>query len=116
MNELYHFGVKGMRWGFRKKREAHRESSRAFSRQKAYELSDVELNRRINRLSKEKQYKEMTTSSAVRNGKKLAAALGGIVLLPVIGALKGAIGRQATDFINGISNNVSVDELLRIKE
>lgn len=73
--ELCHFGIKGMRWGVRKKREYHADSSKAWKKNRAYELSDAELNRRLNRLNKENQYKTMTASPMTKFGRRVVAGL-----------------------------------------
>ena len=83
-SSLYHFGVKGMKWGVRKKRNYHPDSSRSWARKKAYELSDSELNRRINRINKEQEYRNKTENSALRAGRKFfSKAVGGVVVAVV---------------------------------
>lgn len=64
-NELYHHGVKGMRWGVRKSKGAgssiKRKKNTKRSREKSIKkMTDQELRERINRLQLEKQYRQLT--------------------------------------------------------
>lgn len=94
-NELYHYGVTGMRWGVRryqnrdgtltkagKKRAAkletqytaltgkslHKTSSSSSKqrRKTVSEMSDEELRKAVNRLQMEKQYKQLVSETAVQ--------------------------------------------------
>lgn len=83
-NELYHYGVLGMKWGVRRSRPSSSSKSGKRRKQSVYEhedytqthskksvksMSDAELRRRLNRLQMEKQYKDLNTGS-VNKGKK----------------------------------------------
>lgn len=96
MNELYHHGIKGMRWGVRryqnldgtltnagKRREQAADDRRArrnakrqreWNANNASQLSDKELTDQILRLQREKQLKDLT-NDVVRPGKKHARDL-----------------------------------------
>lgn len=84
-NILEHFGVKGMKWGVRKKRS--RQSSEdaqrhgAAKRKAVDELSDKELKDLVSRMNMEQQVKRMNPSTVARgnNMLKTTAALGGTV-------------------------------------
>lgn len=95
-DELYHWGVKGMKWGVRryqnkngsltaegKKRyiSPHEDYTRAHTKKAVREMSDAELSARINRLQKEKQYNQLVVTptkmqKAVKFAASTAAALG----------------------------------------
>ena len=55
-NFLEHYGIKGMKWGVRKRSSSSSRSSADSVAKKAAKLSDVELRARVNRLNMEKQY------------------------------------------------------------
>lgn len=75
-DDLYldHYGVKGMRWGHRKRKVSsssmsnQRKSRREMKRNRRT-LSEADLNRNIDRLRKEKQLKELIDED-VNPGKK----------------------------------------------
>lgn len=71
-NELYHHGVKGMKWGVRKKHKqsvkVHRDYYNAHSKKSIHEMSDQELRSRINRLQMEQNYTRISNQN-VNKGK-----------------------------------------------
>lgn len=91
---MKHHGIKGMKWGVRRTPEqlGHRPSARS-SRQsvyesskgprkrqaytkKGYQLTDKELDRRINRLAKEKRYQDLqkeVNSTQMSEGRRFIA-------------------------------------------
>ena len=120
-NELYHHGVKGMRWGVRRyqnsdgsltnagrkhrKQNAHEDYIKAHSKKSIREMSDAELRSRNNRLQMEQQYKSLTKTTF--SGKKILNTL--IATAGTITAAEAAyktykrIGGQA---VNGIIDKV----------
>lgn len=56
--DITHYGVKGMHWGIRKDRTDPKQ------------MSNEELQKAVNRMRLEKQYKELTTNPAVHAGRK----------------------------------------------
>lgn len=85
-NELYHFGIKGMKWGIR--RYQNKDGSLTAAGKKRYSdssidneiknLTDQELRDRINRLNLEKQYRDLTTPSGqkqVNKGKQFVTSV-----------------------------------------
>lgn len=81
MNELYHFGVKGMKWGVRKGRKRSISSKRSRSASKDYtesrdllkkspnKLSNAELRKINERLNLEQQYSNLTTSQKKKGNR-----------------------------------------------
>lgn len=85
-NELYHFGIKGMKWGIR--RYQNKDGSLTVAGKKRYsdsssnneikDLTDQELRDRINRLNLERQYRDLTTPSGqkqVNKGKQFVTSV-----------------------------------------
>ena len=81
MNELYHYGVKGMKWGVRKDRKRSISSKRSRSDSKDYtesrdllkkspnKLSNAELRKINERLNLEQQYSNLTTSQKKKGNR-----------------------------------------------
>ena len=83
-DELYHFGILGMKWGIRrfqnedgsyteagkrrksKGRDYDPDFWKAHDKQEVEYMSDKELQQRINRMNNEKQYKQLSKSSTRR--------------------------------------------------
>lgn len=122
MDSIYHFGIKGMKWGIRryqnkdgsltaagKKRYNEGEqsskektvSSTSSNRSRSIsELSDTELRTRINRLNLEKQYKQLISEGAssdtkqVKEGKSFANEIKDRAVKNVFLPAAEEIGRQ----------------------
>ncbi len=97
---LAHYGILGMRWGKRNGPPYPLSSSQMTSEERnnntpksAKDMSDEELNKAINRLRKEKEYDQLTSSN-VKTGKdwvKAAlVAIGGVAF----GAFTGYVGKK----------------------
>ena len=88
-NELYHYGILGMKWGVRryqnkdgtltnlgkkrKQEDIHEDYARAHSKKSIKSMSDAELRNRNNRLQMERQYQTLTNKA--KKGKKVVTAL-----------------------------------------
>lgn len=70
-NELYHHGVLGMRWGFRRSKGSQSESSENKLHKQVREMSDEELNARINRMTLEKRYMDAVNSMQPKSKGKV---------------------------------------------
>ena len=70
-NELYHYGVLGMRWGRRKNRTTITKASKKQKKEDVSKMSDAELRQRINRMQMEQQYNNLSKPK-VNAGAKFA--------------------------------------------
>lgn len=74
--ELQHHGVKGMKWGVRKKRTYHEDYQKAHNKKSVRDMSDKELRDRNNRLQMEQQYAQLTKRKN-RGAKVIKAVIAG---------------------------------------
>lgn len=84
-NQLYHWGIKGMKWGVRrseaqlarargeKTEEVHEDYANAHSKKSVKSMSNAELKARNNRLQMEQQYSNLTKSTSA--GKKFVTGV-----------------------------------------
>lgn len=74
---IEHYGVKGMKWGKRKKRTRSEESSenKTVRKKRAKELSNAELQKSIKRMELETKYKKMNPSGLSKGQKQVTALL-----------------------------------------
>lgn len=122
MNDtIYHFGIKGMKWGIRRyqnkdgsltaegRTRYSEDYKRAHSGKSVKEMSDAELKTVNNRLQMERQYAAMTKKTS--KGKKIVQAF--VSTAGTVAAVSGAYstykkyGNQAIDAIG----NMVVKEL-----
>lgn len=97
-NELFHYGIKGMKWGVRRteaqlarargerlpsenNRKAGVSKSSSSAKKKVSEMSDDELNRAVRRLQLEEQYRRLNPQK-VSAGKKFVNKVAKDVLIP----------------------------------
>ena len=127
-NELYHYGVLGMKWGVRrspsqlghkirikrKKKPSepiHEDYKKAHSKKSVSSMSDAELRNRNNRLQMERQYAQLTEKKS--KGKKIVSGL--IATAGTIAAAEGSyktykrVGNQILDKLG----DYAVREIMR---
>lgn len=105
MNELYHHGIKGMKWGVRRTkkqldRAAGRTKKTSSSKTSVKDLSDDELKKRIRRLQDEKTYRDLLKSEQqpkLFDGKRFVVS--------VLEQSGQNIAKQATTYAMGAAIN-----------
>lgn len=73
-SELMHFGVKGMKWGVRKKRIKDAKKWTSKKQAKIDGMSDDQLKKANNRLRLEKEYKQLTQTKLEKYRKRVGKA------------------------------------------
>lgn len=64
---LAHYGVKGMKWGVRRKRGSDGKASAGTEKPKAKDLSDDELRKAVSRMQMERQYNDLVKGKSGKN-------------------------------------------------
>ena len=83
-NELYHFGIRGMKWGVRRYQNRDGKSTSLGKKRKAANednkkddiknMTDEELRKKVNRLQMERQYSQLTNDTKkVNKGKQFVS-------------------------------------------
>lgn len=83
---IEHHGVKGMRWGVRRGRNAKSGKAAAPARPKAKDLSDEELRKAISRMQMEQQYNSLS-SGKKKAGSEFVKGIGTTVVKTAITAV-----------------------------
>lgn len=65
-NELYHYGVLGMKWGRRRTKAQLAKARKSREKSSIKDMPDDELRRKINRLQMEQQYKKLSGTDVSR--------------------------------------------------
>ena len=130
--ELYHWGVKGMKWGVRRyqnkdgsltpagrkrrREEPHEDYKKVHDSKKVSQMSDSELRARNNRLQMESQYKQITkkTSIGAKAVKTFIATAGTIVALEGAYKTYKRLGDSVIDKIGDfVVNSIDLSKKLR---
>lgn len=97
--ELYHYGVLGMRWG-RRKSSADHLSARSIEKKKLREMSNNEIKELTNRLSLERNYRSFkpgTIKQGIAAVTTTAGILGSIIAIKNNGPQVIKIGKDLVD-------------------
>lgn len=117
-DELYHWGIKGMKWGVR--RYQSQDGTLTSAGRKRYltkarsnnpkKMTDEELNQRISRMQKEKQYLELkkSTSPGKAYVTDLLKTAGNKIVGGAAGAIGGVAGKAAVDAVMNHYGDIAV--------
>lgn len=104
-SELMHFGVKGMKWGVRKKRIKDAKKWTSKKQAKIDGMSDDQLKKANNRLRLEKEYKQLTQTKLEKYRKRVGKAAEEAAFITLQNALqkgfKSAASRGGSAAIKG---------------
>jgi len=100
---LEHYGIKGMKWGVRKKRSRSAESAEAarIKKKKVFEMSNEELKKVNARLDLEKKYASLNPSAGAKAKKLIGGMAGGIAKQVVSNAVSQAASNYAKKILGG---------------
>lgn len=104
VEELRHYGTKGMRWGIRKKRGSSVKKASKPKKRSIKDMSDAELRERINRINMERQYSQLTRTRGQVVGRTAAKITGDIAL---------NVGKQIVSAQLAKYGNMGVEQLLK---
>lgn len=108
MNDaLIHYGVKGMKWGVRRKKKTAPVESTA-PKKKISEMSDAELQKKIDRFNLEKRYKEALASTMPPPKEKSRAKK---LVEDILYNSASNIGTQAVTYVMGKGANTLLKQI-----
>lgn len=93
-NVLAHYGVRGMKWGVRRKGGTPKTGDKTTYKKPPKNLSEAELKRRIQRMQLEKTYKDLNSPPPTR-GKQYTNQLLESSGKQVVGAIVGSVATFA---------------------
>lgn len=109
--ELQHYGVKGMKWGVRKKRPSTKKQSRNYAKKQAADyykrekMSDSTLQSKVRRLQLENQYAQLSQQALQynkSNGQKFIDSF-----------MKSGKGNKSSNMMGDIANNETVKKVVK---
>lgn len=122
--ELRHHGVKGQRWGIRRYQNkdgsltpaGRKRADKDLKKKKGYRnkedpvksMSDEELNKKVNRLQKENQYRQLTKTQADKNremvSKMLSSAISQVGTQLLVNMMKTGVEKGSSAMKKAIKN------------
>lgn len=101
--ELYHFGVKGMKWGVRRKRKPSSDykESRKIKKKHVSEMSNEELKKLNKRMDLEQNYHRLNPSAVQRGMKFVGAVAGATGTILALQSNSDRLIKLGRKFING---------------
>ena len=96
---LVHAGVKGMKWGVRKRTSSSENAAiKPLKKKKAKELTDAEIKQAISRMSLEKKYNELNPKGFSKANKIVLGALAvGVTVNTIMNFKNTAAGKAVVD-------------------
>ena len=119
-NELYHYGILGMKWGVRRtdaqiarsrKSKVHEDYAKAHDRKSVKQMSNQELNERNKRLNAEQQYKNLKRQNSLcTKGEQAARKYANTALLVTgVAAATATYMKYGSKIINKVGSFVIKD-------
>lgn len=105
-NELYHYGVLGMKWGVRRRRSSSNVETPKPKKKTLSEMSDDELRSKLSRLQMEKQYKDLVKQLNPQQESKAKA-----FVKRVLERSGENIATQATTYVMGKTANHFLEKI-----
>lgn len=100
---LTHYGVKGMKWGVRRKKNIEPQKH-ASPKKKVSEMTDDELQKKIERLNLEKRYKEALASTVPASPKEKSRSKK--LVEDILYNSANNVGTQAVTYVMGKGTNI----------
>lgn len=105
---LMHYGVKGMKWGVRRKKTTTPKKTDPPKKKKISEMTDEELQKKIDRLNLEKRYKDALASTMPKPKEKSRARK---LVEDILFNSASNIGTQSVTYVMGKGANALLKQI-----